>query len=187
MFVRSIPSVLFMLAFTYTGAVMPATAHADSNDFPGGVPAVIHVSGEVANPATYTEEQLRAFPPSLLHMWCVWSQGMIDATFVGVSLWDVLTAAGVNRNPDDINDINRFYLRVIATDGYQVTLSMAEITPPMGGQQALLAYEQNGAPLGERGFARLVMPGDKICGRTVFNVAQILVLSFEPLGRFANE
>ncbi len=104
-------------------------------------------------------------------MWCLSAQGVIEATFVGVRLWDVLTEAGVNLNPAYINDINRFYVRVLATDGFQVTLSMAEIAPRMGGQQALLAYEQNGAPLGELGFARLVMPGDKWCGRMVYNVA----------------
>jgi hypothetical protein len=31
------------------------------------------------------------------------------------------------------------------------------------------------------------MPGDKWRGRNEFNMAKILVLSFEPLGRFANE
>ena len=114
-------------------------------------------------------------------------QGVIDASYVGVLLWDVLTEVGVNLNPANINDINRFYVRVIATNGFQVTLSLAEIAPRLGAQQALLAYEQNGAPLGDLGFARLVMPGDKWCGRSEFNVAKILVLSFEPLGRFANE
>ena len=186
MFVRCVPSVLFMLALTCVVAVMPSTASADSDEFPGGVPAVIQVSGDVAHPTTYTEEQLRALPPSQLYVWCLSMQGVIDATYVGVLLWDVLTDIGLNLNPANINDINRFYVRVIATNGFQVTLSLAEIAPRLGGQQALLAYEQNGAPLGDLGFARLVMPGDKWCGRSEFNVAKILVLSFEPLGRFAN-
>ncbi len=187
MFLRSVPSVLLMLGLTCVVAVMPSTASADSNDFPGGVPSVIHVSGDVANPTTYTEEQLRALTPSQLYVWCLSMQGVIDATYVGVLLWDVLTEIGLNLNPANINDMNRFYVRVIATNGFQVTLSLAEIAPRLGAQQALLAYEQNGAPLGDLGFARLVMPGDKWCGRSAFNVAKILVLSFEPLGRFANE
>ena len=187
MVVRNVPSVGLLLALLGVVAVMPSIAKADSKDFPGGVPAVIQVSGDVAHPTTYTEAQLRAFTPAELYVWCLSMQGVIDASYVGVLLWDLLTDAGVNLNPANINDINRFYIRVIATNGFQVTLSLAEIAPRLGAQQALLAYEQNGAPLGELGFARLVMPGDKWCGRSAFNVAKILVLSFEPLGRFATE
>jgi DMSO/TMAO reductase YedYZ molybdopterin-dependent catalytic subunit len=187
MFGHSVPFGVLMLVLTSVIVVMPSTASAEKNDFPGGVPAVIHVSGDVAHPTTYTEAQLRAFTPSELYVWCLSMQGVIDASYVGVLLWDILTDAGVHLNPANINDINRFYVRIIATNGFQVTLALAEIAPRLGGQQALLAYEQNGAPLGDLGFARLVMPGDKWCGRSAFNVAQIQVHSFQPLGRFANE
>jgi DMSO/TMAO reductase YedYZ molybdopterin-dependent catalytic subunit len=56
-------------------------------------------------------------------------------------------------------------------------IALAEIDPEFGGQQTMLAYEQDGKPLAG---ARLVMPGDKAGGRYVMNVVSIQLRNAEP-------
>jgi hypothetical protein len=67
---------------------------------------------------------------------------------------------------------------VRAADGYYTVLSADELDPEFGAGLAILAYAQDGQPfltVPGRGFARLVVPGDKNAGRDVQDVVRIEV------------
>ena len=56
-----------------------------------------------------------------------------------------------------------------------VALSLGELDPEFGAAQALIAYAQDGKPLGDSGFARLILPADKDGGRNVMRISAIEV------------
>ena len=85
----------------------------------------------------------------------------------------VLKASGV-----DTKNMNS-YVVVHTTDGYAAVLSMYESTHMTGAQYALLAISASDNSINkggkDSGLARLVLPNDKVAGRWVSNVAQIVV------------
>lgn len=138
--------------------------------------ASFRILGAVERPETYRLQDLRAKPRTTLEVYFNTGAGPVTATFKGVLLWTLLEDAGIRANPAVRNDILRRTVRLTATDGYQVVLGVGEIAPAFGGEQAIIAYEQDGAPLpAADGFARLVMPGDKAGGRNIFALARIEV------------
>ena len=86
----------------------------------------------------------------------------MTATFTGVSIWTLLTAAGIVTDPAIKNYILNFHLLATGSDGYEAIYSLGELDPMFGGTGAadLIAYLQDGAPIGADGFARAVVPGD---------------------------
>lgn len=145
---------------------------------PGGYSESLVVNGAVANAARYTLSDLQAMPPTRATVnWYSGREGSVTGTYIGVPLFDLITAAGVITNPAQKNDQLRASLVVTATDCYQVTIALAEILPQFGGQQALVAYaDGDGVPLGaDEGVVRVIMPGDKAGGRSVVNARSIQV------------
>jgi hypothetical protein len=68
---------------------------------------------------------------------------------------------------------------VLATgaDGYQSVLSWGELDPQFGAEPVLVAWQRDGAPLGDgAGMAQLVVPGDKLGGRYVATLASLELL-----------
>jgi DMSO/TMAO reductase YedYZ molybdopterin-dependent catalytic subunit len=103
--------------------------------------------------------------------------------FTGALLDEVIQAAIPISNTSFKNDALRQFITVSATDGYQVSVSMAEILPQFGHEQVLLAYAQDGKPLARAdGAVELIVPGDTLAGRDVRNVNQIIVGT--PLGNW---
>jgi len=82
----------------------------------------------------------------------------------------VATAAAPRVDADQKNDILRWTARVHATDNYEVEVAWGEFDPGFEAKQVLLAYADDGEPLRDTGFARLVVPSDKKGGRYVSNV-----------------
>jgi len=101
-------------------------------------------------------------------------------SFTGALLWDLLQSVGVIVDPNIKNDILRRIVIVTGSDGYQSTFGAGEINPTFGGSQIMVAYAANGQPLGQDGFARIVVPGDKAGGRFVSNIAKIEVRNTGP-------
>jgi len=102
----------------------------------------------------------------------------VTATFTGVSLWTLLTDAGIITDPTVKNDILNYYVLATGSDGYEAIFSLGELDPMFGGTGApdLIAYLQDGAPLGADGFARVVVPGDNFGGRYVSNLVSLQVI-----------
>ena len=107
--------------------------------------------------------------------------GSVTATYQGVSLWGLLTSAGIVTDPTIKNDILSKYLVAIGTDGYESVISLGEIDPAFGNQPDLIAYGMNGGGLGSAGFAQLVVPGDTFGGRYDFNIESLQVLDAAPV------
>jgi DMSO/TMAO reductase YedYZ molybdopterin-dependent catalytic subunit len=152
--------------------LVTASALAD----PGTRSENIAIKGAVDHPRTITLDDLRREPRTaeavLLHT----GHGAVSGTFTGVSLWTLLQEAGITLDPAKKNDLVHHVVIVTGADGYGAVLSAAEIAPEFGGDQAIIAYEEDGKPIeGDKGFARLIIPGDKAAGRGVGSVASIEV------------
>jgi DMSO/TMAO reductase YedYZ molybdopterin-dependent catalytic subunit len=142
----------------------------------GGVPASFILSGQVANPGSYTLANLQAMPSVTETTTFLGMHGSVTATYQGVSLWNLLNAAGIVTTGAVDGSILDEYVLLIGTDGFESLVSLGEIDPQYGGQPDILAYNVNGAGLGDDGFAELVVPGDTFGGRYVYNIASIQVL-----------
>jgi hypothetical protein len=75
------------------------------------------------------------------------------------------------------NDFLRKGVVAVGSDGYSVMVVGGEFAPKFGNVQVLVAFEANGLPLPQAdGFARLVVPGDRALGRSVFNLQELQVV-----------
>ncbi|MGH2346082.1 MAG: molybdate ABC transporter substrate-binding protein, partial [Chloroflexota bacterium] len=137
----------------------------------------ITIGGLVAKPATLSVADLKKLPAvteTVTLRTDTGTQGKYSYT--GVLLNTVIQQAMPTGNGSFTNDQLRQFVTVGATDGYQVTIGMAEILPQFGREQVLLAYARNGKPLSaDDGAVRLIVPGDRSAGRWVSNVNSIVV------------
>lgn len=147
------------------GAVVPAT------------PAAVDISGAVERPMSLTLDDLRKLPASSESVFFHTGHGGVRAAFTGVSLWTLFDKVGLKTDPKIRNEGLHKLVVAKGADGYYAVIALAELDPEFAGQQAIVAYEQDGKPLGG---ARLVMPGDKAGGRYVVNVVSIELRNVEP-------
>ena len=133
------------------------------------------ISGAVQYPKTLSLADLQKEPATTQSVFYVTGRGTVAANFTGVLLWTLLQAAEVKDDPSAKNAKLRRTVMVSAADGYSVVLSLGELDPAYGAGQALIAYAQDGKPLGPSGFARLILPADKDGGRNVMRVKSIEV------------
>ena len=145
----------------------------------GGSSTSFTLSGLVSKPATYGEAALAALPSVTESVTYLAGGSPVSATYTGVSLWTLLNSAGLVTDPTIKNDELRDYVVATGSDGYEATFSLGELDPAFGGSTTvpdLIAYEQDGQPLGSDGFARLVVPGDTAGGRYVSNLVSLQVI-----------
>ncbi|SAL10862.1 Oxidoreductase molybdopterin binding domain protein [Caballeronia peredens] len=135
----------------------------------GGTTTTFQLLGAVTKPTTYDLAALQALPAV--------TRTVGTTTYTGVSLWDLVNAAGIHTSSSVKNDLLGFYLIATGSDGYRVVLSLAELSPDFGNQPDIVAYAMNGAALTTTGFARLVIPGDGKAGRYVSNLVALEVVS----------
>ena len=147
-------------------ALADPPAHSDS----------IKVLGGVDHPRTIAPADLQHEPQTTVGVFMHTGHGVLSGSFTGVSLWTLLQEAGVTMEAGKKNDVIHHTVTVTGSDGYSAVLSLAEIAPEFGADQAIIAWQQDGKPLenGE-GFARLIVPGDKAAGRAVSAVTTIEV------------
>jgi DMSO/TMAO reductase YedYZ molybdopterin-dependent catalytic subunit len=144
----------------------------------GGTTSQFSLSGAVRTPGVYTLSSLESLPATTETVTYLAGGTPVTATFTGVSLWTFLTTAGTVTDPAIKNDILNYYLLATGSDGYEAILSLGELDPMFGGTGApdLIAYLQDGMPLGVDGFARVVVPGDDFGGRYVSNLVSLQVI-----------
>lgn len=180
---RAIPLVSLLVLASPRAEAADVASSANSLACAGGYASTFRLAGAVHNPRTYSLEALQSMPSSRLTVsWYSGRDGMVTETYTGVPLIDLLDEADVIVDPNQHNDILRFYLVATATDCYQTTVALGEILPTFGGEQAIVAYaDGDGVPLGtDEGMARLILPNDKAGGREIFNLSRILVRSPGP-------
>lgn len=145
---------------------------------PGGVSTSFTVTGEVTNRAVFDLNALQQFVPAQENVTYFAAGSVITESFTGALLWDLLNNAPVNgivTNPNIKNDILHKVVIVTGTDCYQSVFGAGEFDPFFGDNQIMVAYATGGQSLGNNGFARIVVPGDKAGGRFVSNIANIEV------------
>jgi len=143
----------------------------------GGVSTQFTLSG-VQNPGTYTLASLTSLPATTLTATYLAAGASVTDTYTGVSLWTLLSTAGLITNPNIKNDVLRQYVVAVGSDGYEAIFSLGEIDPAIGDQPDLVAYSDTLGQLGPGGvdgFARIVVPGDTAGGRYVSNIVALAV------------
>jgi hypothetical protein len=123
----------------------------------GGPTTEFTVTGNVVSPATYDLASLGSLPPTTETVTFQTMNGPQTGSFTGPTLWTLLNTVGL-QTPAVKNGILRQYVVAQGSDGYTSLFSLGELAPQFGGSnpQVLVAYQQNGAPLGSTGFARIV-------------------------------
>jgi len=153
-------------------ASIPAQAQSSSSP---PAPPFFRVGGQVNTPKWVDVPALRQLPHVNQNVTFFAAGSVVNDTFTGALLWDLLQSVGIKTNPNIKNDILRKIIIVTGTDGYVAVFTAGEIDPGFGGNQILVAYAVNGQPLGSEGPAQIVAPGDKAGGRFVHNIATIIV------------
>lgn len=165
--------ILAALVWVAVSADGPAQAQSTSSP---PAPPFFFVGGQVKTPTSVNIWTLQQLPHVNQNVSYFDAGGVATDTFTGALLWDLLqSAGGILTNPNVKNDILRKTIVVTGTDGYVTVFTAGEIDPGFGGSQVLVAYEDNGKPLGSEGPAQIVAPGDKAGGRFVHNIASIIV------------
>jgi hypothetical protein len=167
---RSLFAALMLLVGS---AGVPALAQSTSSP---PAPPFFFVGGQVKTPKWVNVWSLQQLPHVNQNVTYFAAGGVENDTFTGALLWDLLqSAGGIITDPTIKNDILRKTIVVTGTDGYVAVFGAGEIDAGFGGNQILVAYADNGQPLGSEGPAEIVAPGDKAGGRFVHNIASIVV------------
>lgn len=162
-----------LLVFVPALILMPLTSACATS---GGYSPWFQIEGAVDHPTIIRLKDLKALPQTSANIYFNTGGGPVSSKFTGVLLWDLLQKVGIKTDPKIKNGILRKLLIVRATDGYAVSITVGELAPQFGGQQVIVAYEQDGKLLGpDSGFARLVFPGDKAGGRAISWIKSIKV------------
>jgi len=105
------------------------------------------------------------------------AHGDAPSAWEGVALVEVLRAEGAPLGKALRGDALANYVRVTATDGYQVVFSLGELDADMGAAKVVLVDRHEGKPLDAKdGPLRLVVPGDQRPARWIRNVTTIELL-----------
>ena len=168
---------LLAVAFAAGVTVAPACPARAQGTASPGYASTFRLRGQVAHPQTYSLPLLAALPATRQTVFFYTGAGPVDASYTGVLLWDLLNTAGLITNPAIKNDLLRQRVVVTGNDGYQAVFSLGELAPQFGGEQVMVAYAVDGAPLDQStGFAEIIVPGDKAGGRAVNTIVRIEVL-----------
>lgn len=140
--------------------LLAAGAAADDRD--AHASRTLAVGGLVKAPLELDLDALRAMPVTAIDEIVMCSprrMKYVGKDYRGVLLRDLLNAAEVD--DEVLHSRNTIYVVASATDGYQVMFSLQELRNTPIGDQVLVYYEKNGAPLGtDQGLIALVSAGD---------------------------
>lgn len=171
---------IISLFFLITSSRVEVT-QAAPNPCLGGFSAEFRLAGKVQNPRKFTLTDLQKYPKSSYITINYYSgkEGSVTRNYIGVPLIDLLNDAVILTDANRKNDILRKYVSVLASDCYEVVISVAELLSNFGHQQVLVAFATgDGQPLDDNeGMARLIVPDDKAGGRCVSNITRIQVRS----------
>ena len=135
------------------------------------------LTGLSGDTKTYRLADLQALPATTITVYFGSSHGPMHAVFQGVELWALLQQTRLTSENGPRNEILKRTITITGADGYEVVLSGGELSPSFGAEPAIIAYAQDSKPLRTQdgGFARLIVPGDKLGGRNVTEVVRIQV------------
>jgi Oxidoreductase molybdopterin binding domain len=172
---------LIVLAAVFSVFAAAVLAEAPASLVVGGA---IHISGAIASPSDWSADQLKSQFASQIKPIEYQSHGQ-KHTANAVPLLELLKSAGVaidlkedpKADPKTKNAALRMIVVVRGTDGYTVSLSLADILPEIGNHEAWLALDVDGSPLrANETPAKLILPSDVKPGRWVRGIASISVI-----------
>jgi len=106
--------------------------------------------------------------------------GSPATSFEGITLKSVLEKAGVSFGESMRGKRLSHCLLVEAADGYRVVIALPELDPAFTDKQIVLAFLQDGKPLGEKqGPYRIVIPDEKRMARWVRQVTTLKIVEVQ--------
>lgn len=137
---------------------------------------ILEISGDVPHPRTFQEQEWKQLKHTSLS--ATNTHEKKTATYSGVLLADLLKEAGLPSGESLRGKAMTTCIVVSASDGYQVTFSIAELDESIGNLQVLVADSEDGKPLAQTaGPLRLVVPADKRPARWVRMIKTIRVIT----------
>jgi len=163
--------VRLLVPFIIAAALFLDVAASESVAQPAPGPSTaFKVIGRIGHPKIYKLADLKALPAHTVSVSFQGPGGIQNHSFTGALLNDIVAPAAPRFDANRKNDFLRWSARVHATDNYEVIVAFGEFDPGFENKQVLIAYADNGQPLTDTGFARLVVPNDAKGGRYVSNV-----------------
>jgi hypothetical protein len=102
------------------------------------------------------------------------AHGDAPSAWQGVNLIDVLRAQGAPVGKELRGKALSDFVRITASDGYQVIFSLGELDPDFGGRKVVLVDKHEGKPLDAKdGPYRIVVPDDSRPARWIHSVTAI--------------
>jgi DMSO/TMAO reductase YedYZ molybdopterin-dependent catalytic subunit len=124
----------------------------------------LRITGAVQKPLNLTAADLPSRNPVSVQVTYMAGGQTETHQYKGVPLMALLDETGAKTQ--DANAMLTRYIVAAGNDGRQAIISWGEIDPAYSGVNVLVAYEENGVPLGG-GLTRLVVPSDARGGRYV--------------------
>jgi DMSO/TMAO reductase YedYZ molybdopterin-dependent catalytic subunit len=133
----------------------------------------VTIGGDIPQPVTLTKETLAKMPRISVS----WSEHGPAVNYEGVSLYEILKAAGAPLDKQLSGKALAVYVLAEAKDGYQVVFTLPEVDPAFTDDKILLADTANGEPLDDtHGPFRVVVPHDKKGARSIRMLEKITVV-----------
>lgn len=139
-------------------------------------PGYLEIGGDVPHPQVFSEQEWKA----MKHVTVIATNAHDKkvSAFSGVPLLDILQSAGVPTGESLRGKALTTCVIIMASDGYKVTFSLAELDTGIGARQVIIADSEEGKPLpSTTGPLRLVVPEDKRPARWVRMVKMVRVVA----------
>jgi DMSO/TMAO reductase YedYZ molybdopterin-dependent catalytic subunit len=131
------------------------------------------VSGDIPQPLTLSKEYLSKMPRTSVS----WSEHGPAVSYEGVSLYEVLKAAGAPLDKQLSGKALATYVLAEAKDGYQVVFTLPEVDPAFTDSKILVADTANGQPLdATHGPFRIVVAQDKKGARSIRMLEKLTIV-----------
>ncbi len=140
---------------------------------PSGAADPLIVAGRSGKPASMAAEDVAALPAVGVTVSFETEHGKRQASFEGPLLWTLLEHARALDLGKPREQVRQF-VTITGRDGYTAVLALGEMSPAFEGKQVILAERMDGQPLAPDHF-RVIVPGDARGGRSVRDVARIVV------------
>ncbi len=136
-------------------------------------PALV-ITGAVEHPLNLQLSDLEKMPHTSLD---VKDHDGSSATYEGVTLVELLKAAGVPQGEKLRGPGMATYVLAQAKDGYRVVFALPELDPAFTDAKVIVASSRNGKPLAEgQGPLRIIVPQDKRPARWIRMLERIEVV-----------
>lgn len=137
-------------------------------------PGTLAITGAVEHPLNLQLSDLEKMPHTSVD---VKDHDGSSATYEGVSLAELLKAAGVPQGEKLRGPGMATYILAQAKDGYRVVFALPELDPGFTEAKVIVAFTRNGKPLAEgQGPLRIIVPQDKRPARWIRMLERIEVV-----------